>query len=101
VSGSVLQRTRPKVIASTLERTVAGVNEWDEIGRAARKVFLENFFQAHFRRRLLEALSGVLSPAEVIFDVEGEARGGGDDKRIVAGQIGYPNTRPITRVTVQ
>ena len=63
----MLQRTRPKVIASTLERTVAGVNEWDEIGRAARKVFLENFFQAHFRRRLLEALSRVLSPAQTTF----------------------------------
>jgi O-antigen biosynthesis protein len=101
VSGFVLERNHPEVIASTLERVVGRVNEWDEIGRAARKVFLENFSTAHFRKRLLAALSGVLSPAEVIFDVAREARGGGDDKRIVAGQIGYPNTRPITRVTVQ
>jgi hypothetical protein len=34
------------------------------MGRAARKLFLENFSQDHIRRRLLEALSGVLSPAD-------------------------------------
>jgi glycosyltransferase involved in cell wall biosynthesis len=64
VSGFVLERNQPEVIASTLERVVGRVNEWDEIGRAARKVFLENFSKEHFRRRLLEALSGALPPTE-------------------------------------
>jgi O-antigen biosynthesis protein len=67
VSGFVLERNHPEVIASTLERVVACVSEWDEIGRAARQVFLENFSQADFRRRLLEALSGELSPAQTTF----------------------------------
>ena len=67
VSGFVLERNHPEVIASTLERVVGHVNEWDEIGRAARRVFLENFSKEHFRRRLLAALSGVLSPGETPF----------------------------------
>jgi O-antigen biosynthesis protein len=101
VSGFVLERNHPEVIASTLERVVARVNEWDEIGRAARKVFLGNFSTDHFRKRLLAALSGVLSPAEVIDDVARDVRGSRADRRISGGQIGYPNTRLITRVAIQ
>jgi uncharacterized protein YbcI len=70
----VLERNHSEVIASRVERVVARLNEWDDVGRAARKVFLENFSTALFRKGLLAALSGVLSPAETAFvdTLEGE-----------------------------
>jgi O-antigen biosynthesis protein len=65
ISGFVLSYNHPDEIAATLTRALDNIQNWEEIGRSARNVFLENFSRQRFRSCILKELGLAEVPSSV------------------------------------